>query len=88
MFLLNDFESSPVKKLPTPIKKRSDWKFISDMDDHPEPFTVDPQPIPESLSVAKYDNIKNQFNRSYVEAAAIGAGSITLLAMVFKYSKK
>jgi hypothetical protein len=88
MFLLNNFESSPVKKLPIPIKKRTDWKFISDLDDHPEHFNVDPQPIPESVSVAKCDNIKNQFNRSHMEAVAVGVGSITLVAMAFKYSTK
>ena len=62
--------------------------FRRDADDHPEAFTVDPQPLPESVTTANHNNIKNKFNRSYIEAATIGAGSIAVLAMVVKYSKK
>ena len=57
-------------------------------DDHPEGFTVDPSPLPEATETVKHTNIKNFFNRSYIEAATIGAGSIAVLAMVVKYSKK
>jgi len=62
--------------------------FRRDTDDHPEPFTVDPQPLPESVITVKHSNIKHMFNRSYIEAATIGAGSIAVLAMVVKYSRK
>lgn len=62
--------------------------FRRDIDDHPEPFTVDPQPLPESVETVKHSNLKNKFNRSYIEAATIGAGSIAVLAMVVKYSRK
>jgi len=62
--------------------------FRRDIDDHPEGFTVDPQPLTESVITAKHSNVKNMFNRSYIEAATIGAGSIAVLAMVVKYSRK
>jgi hypothetical protein len=57
-------------------------------DDHPEGFTIDPQPLPESVITANHNNIKNMFNRSYIEAATIGAGSIALLSMVVRYTRK
>lgn len=53
-----------------------------------EAFTVDPKPLPESVITVKHSNIKNMFNRSYIEAATIGAGSIAVLSMVIKYSRK
>jgi len=62
--------------------------FRRDADDHPEGFTIDPQPLPESVITANHNNIKNMFNRSYIEAATIGAGSIAVVALVVKYSKK
>jgi hypothetical protein len=65
----------------------SDKRF-RDTDDHTEGLTVDPQPLPESVSIVKHSNIKHMFNRSYIEAATIGAGSIAVLAMVVKYTRK
>ena len=65
-----------------------DRMFRRDTDDHPEPFTVDPQPLPESVITVNHSNVKNKFNRSYIEAATIGAGSIAVLAMVVKYTRK
>ena len=65
----------------------SDKRF-RDIDDHPEGFTVDPQPLSESVITVKHSNIKRMFNRSYIEAATIGAGSIAVLAMIVKYTRK
>jgi len=70
-------------------------KIFSDSDDHPEGlwderegFVVDPSPLPEETVTVKHVNIKNLFNRSYIEAVTIGAGSIAVLAMVVKHSRK
>ena len=68
-------------------KDYSDKRF-RDIDDHKEGLTVDPQPLPESVITANHSNIKRMFNRSYIEAATIGAGSIAVLAMIVKYSRK
>jgi len=62
----------------------SDKKFSREM----ESFTVDPQPLPESVITVKHSNLKHMFNRSYIEAATIGAGSIAVLAMIVKYTRK
>lgn len=62
----------------------SDKKFSREM----ESFTVDPQPLSESVIAVKHSNIKHMFNRSYIEAATIGAGSIAVIAMIVKYTRK
>ena len=63
-------------------------KIFSDSDDRPEGFVVDPKPLPEETVTIKYTNIQNLFNRTYIEAVTIGAGSIVVLAMAVKYSRK
>jgi hypothetical protein len=60
-------------------------KIFSDSDDHLEGFVVDPKPLPEETVTAKYTNIKNLFNRSYIETVTIGTGSIAVLAMIIKH---
>jgi len=68
-------------------------KTFSDMDDHPESMqvehfaVVDPSPLPETTTTEKHSNYKHLFNRSYIEAATIGAGSIAAIAMILKYRK-
>lgn len=62
-------------------------KLFSERDDHPEGFVVDPKPLPEETVTEKHMNFKQMFNRSYIEAATIGAGSITVIAMILKYRK-
>lgn len=64
-------------------------KLFSDRDDHPEGMTtlVDPNPLPEETVTEKHANYKHMFNRSYIEAATIGAGSIAAIAMILKYRK-
>ena len=64
-------------------------KIFSDRDDHPEGMTtaVDPNPLPEETVTEKHANYKHMFNRSYIEAATIGAGSIAAIAMILKYRK-
>ena len=62
-------------------------KLFSDRDDHPEGFVVDPKPLPEETVTEKHANYKHMFNRSYIEAATIGAGSIAVIAMILKYRK-
>jgi len=62
----------------------SDKKFSRET----ESFTVDPQPLPESVITVKHSNLKHMFNRSYIEAATIAAGSIAVLAMIVKYTRK
>jgi hypothetical protein len=62
-------------------------KLFSDRDDHPEGFVVDPKPLPEETVTEKHANYKHMFNRSYIEAATIGAGSIAAIAMILKYRK-
>jgi hypothetical protein len=63
--------------------------IFSDYDDHPntEAFVVDPSPLPEQVITAKKNNITSLFNRSYIEAATIGAGSIAALMMISRYKK-
>jgi hypothetical protein len=66
-------------------------KIFSDSDiqeGFPNNLVVDPKPLPEETVTVKYANIKRFFNRSYIEAATIGAGSIAVLVMVFKHSGK
>ena len=62
-------------------------KLFSDRDDHPDCFVVDPKPLPEETVTEKHANFKNKFNRSYIEAATIGAGSIAAIAMILEYRK-
>ena len=62
-------------------------KIFSDRDDHPEGLVVDPKPLPEETVTEKHSNYKHMFNRSYIEAATIGAGSIAAIAMILKYRK-
>lgn len=66
------------------------WKDYSDKRFRrtTEGLTVDPQPLPESVITVKHSNLKHMFNRSYIEAATIGAGSIAVLAMIVKYTRK
>ena len=65
-------------------------KIFSDRDDHPndlEGFTIDPSPLPEETVTVKHTNLKNLYNRSYIETVSIGAGSIVVLAMIIKHSR-
>jgi hypothetical protein len=79
--VINSLDNSSLNNL-------SDTKFRREPDNKNEPFTVDPQPLPETTVSVKYSNNKNKFNRSYIEAATLGAGSIGVLAMVIKYYRK
>jgi hypothetical protein len=72
----------------SPQNHLSDTKFRRELDKHPEAFTVDPQPLPESTITVKHSNAQNMFKRSYIEAASLGIGSIGILAMVIRYSRK
>jgi hypothetical protein len=79
--VLNSLENPSLNDL-------SDTKFRREPDKQSEAFTVDPNPLPETTMTVKHNNIKNMFNRSYVEAATLGAGSIGVLVMVFRYSTR
>lgn len=84
------FSNFWVSKATDKRSESSSRKNFSDSDDHPdftESFVVDSTPLPEQTSTEKYANFKNMFNRSYIEAATVGAGSIALITMILKYRK-
>lgn len=88
MFSINWDNLTPKNKL-----TYTSGQMFSDRDDHPfrflsEGFVVDPTPLPEDTSTVKQSNVQQLFNRSYIEAVTIGIGSIAVLAMIVKYSRK
>lgn len=61
--------------------------FSDSYNSYQEGLVIDPQPLPESTTTVKYNNVKHMFNRSYVETVTLSAGCVGMIVLIAKYSR-